>query len=152
LLHDTTMKQRSRDRARDAGPRISLATVAIAGLLAGGCSGGTGASMPCANTVAAYCATNTCLMTWADVEARVCGAFGGEAVHTSAQACKGFNSVDTFGVDSGITYYYDATSGNLVAVFAYGNGSDSCVAGPTTFTQPSCEGSGRPCLPDGGTD
>jgi hypothetical protein len=149
------MKQRVHDGACDTGRRTFLATLAIVGLLAVGCSGGgatTGASMSCANTVAAYCARNTCLMSWADVEARACGAFGGLFVSRSSQDCKGFNWVDTFGTDSGSTYYYDSTSGNLVAVVGYGNGSHSCNAGPTTFTEPICGDAGRTCVPDGGND
>ena len=74
------------------------------------------------------------------------GPFGAR-VFLSSQACEGFNWVVSGGVDA---YYYDATSGNLVAVIFSGeaSGSGSCAAGPTTFRRPSSNG--QTCAPDGG--
>jgi hypothetical protein len=43
------------------------------------------------------------------------------------------------GVDASSTYYYDATSGGLVAIVGYGPiGGVQCV-GPSNFVVPGCD-------------
>jgi hypothetical protein len=80
------------------------------------------------------------------------GPFGAR-VFFSSQACEGFNWVASGGVDASATYYYDATSGNLVAVIFSGDasGSGSCAAGPTTFQRPNSSDPGQTCAPGGGS-
>jgi hypothetical protein len=41
-------------------------------------------------------------------------------------------------VDVGCSYYYDATSGDLVAVFCEGTSTMTCLGGPPDFTEPAC--------------
>jgi len=44
--------------------------------------------------------------------------------------------------DGGVRFYYDGTSGMLVAIVdesANFGGSSQCVGGPATFTSPSCQ-------------
>jgi hypothetical protein len=153
------MNQRSRNQRIDVRLLSSLAMLAIVGLLAAGCNSGVGpngTSLSCSESVAVYCAApGGCLMSWADVEAPSAPGF---ACRTSA-ACEGFNWAIEGGTDTHTTYFYDATSGNLVAVIQSGErpiGSPyACTAGPTTFKLPSCsEPSGGffTCTPDGGTD
>jgi len=91
-------------------------------------------------------------MSWSDVEG--CPAFS-RWVTRSSEACEGFNWIVQGGTDTRTTYYFDATSGNLVAVIASGPGFPSpysCVAGPTTFPRPNCSDPGRTCALDGGSD
>jgi hypothetical protein len=100
--------------------------LAIVGFLAMGCGGGSAKkALTCAETLAPdYCTGGDCLMTWADVEARGCNALIGNVITRSSKPCQGFNWVSVSYVDTTRTYYYDASSGALVAVVDAGNGSE----------------------------
>jgi hypothetical protein len=53
--------------------------------------------------------------------------------------CDGYHVLFTAGVDSGGSFYYDVTSGALVAVVYDDNGMITCGAGPAAgFIRPVC--------------
>jgi hypothetical protein len=95
-------------------------------------SDGAGA-LTCGSTVAAYCGANGCQTTLAGAEQdrSLCPA--------SLTPCGDYSLIVKRGVDTATTYYY--FQGNLLAVgHTILPGKNTCVAGPSTFTPPSCSG------------
>lgn len=98
----------------------------------GAISDGAGA-LTCGSTVAAYCGTNACQMTLdgAKQDKSLCPA--------SLTPCGDYNLVVKTAVDTSTTYYY--FQGNLLAVgHSILPGKAICLAGPSTFWPPSCQG------------
>jgi hypothetical protein len=129
-------------------------------LLQSGCS--KNPPLICAHRVAAPCAG--CALTWsdADIKAAFC-----QAPPTGAPTlldCGGYHVVSVItatGVEVARSYYYDMSSGNLVAIIVENAPNRvspmptlSCEAGPADgFMLPSCPGAGSETLPqctDGG--
>src|SRR5580698_4269933 len=111
----------------------------------------------CSQSVAAYCAGRTtadCAPTWSAAlgDTTTCS-FPGYAHYA---ACGSFDTHLIVDVDSGTTSYYDAATGNLVAIRYAGN-LQSCAAGPASITVPKVCPSGDatvsgPTCPDAAAD
>jgi hypothetical protein len=98
-------------------------------------SDGAGA-LSCGSTVAAYCGASGCQTTLAGAkqDKTLCPA--------SLVSCGDYDLVLKTAVDTSTTYYY--FQGNLLAVSrALLPGKNSCLAGPSTFTPPSCSGTSQ---------
>jgi hypothetical protein len=114
---------------------------------------------PCGMTVAQKCASiapETCDLTWSAVQTdtSLCTANTTTARHLEHD-CVGYHVLGTYGIDSGTEFYYDSTTGDLVAILNVGVGSNACVGGPADgFTHPlGCSNSYLPppdCAVDGG--
>lgn len=97
--------------------------------------GGAGA-LSCGSTVSAYCGASGCQTTLAGAEQdrSLCPA--------SLTPCGDYNLIIKSAIDTATTYYY--FQGNLLAVGrTLLPGKTSCVAGPSTFTPPSCTGTSQ---------
>jgi hypothetical protein len=95
-------------------------------------SDGAGA-MTCGSTVAAYCTANACQTTLAGAQQdkMLCPA--------SLTPCGDYAVIIKSAIDTSTTYYY--FQGNLLAVsHSLLPGKTTCLAGPPTFTPPSCTG------------
>jgi hypothetical protein len=99
-----------------------------------------------------------CRPTWADVLAHpICPATGQAlpSINWSREErfdCDGYHVSIIGHVDTSETYYYDATSGNLVAIYHSSLLKDACVAGPPAGIQLDCPATTpvRICEADGG--
>ena len=125
---------------------------------AGGC-GSSSKTLPCSRSIEELCAASgSCVLTWDEVQSggRVCAL---PSVATPLRAdCGGTHAVTIAHPDANTTYYYDGTSGMLVAIILSSgtNGTTVCTAGPAGgFAIPVCTGTGSEplaaCL-DAGTD
>ena len=98
----------------------------------GGGSDGGGGSLTCGSTVAAYCSANACqaTLTAAKQDKALCPA--------SLTPCGDYDVIiKGGGIDTTITYYY--FQGNLLAIgHAILPARTTCLAGPSTFTPPTC--------------
>ncbi len=102
----------------------------------GGVLSDGGGSLTCALTVTAYCSASGCQLTAAGAkqDRTLCPA--------SIVSCGDYDLVFKTGVDTSTTYYY--FQGNLLAVSrAILPGKTSCIAGPSTFTPPTCQGTSQ---------
>jgi hypothetical protein len=101
-------------------------------------------------------ASNTqCRPTWADVLAHPICPTTGPSVDTSREErfdCDGYHVSIIGHVDTSETYYYDATSGALVAIYHSSFPKEVCVAGPPAGIQLDCPATTptRICNADGG--
>jgi hypothetical protein len=98
-----------------------------------------------------------CRPTWAAVLANpVCtrSAGGFYSSHESRADCDGYHISVVGQLDSSTTYYYDATSGGLVAIYDDANGRLFCVAGPPSGVKTDCPDVTlmSVCPSDGGSD
>lgn len=144
----------------------SLLLLAIPLALAlGACSGSktsnSGTGSACPESLAKACAKQvqpgqlgvSCIDTWDHVltDQRYCG---GLAEYQAD--CSAYRSLAVVNVDSSYTYYYDKTTGALVAIYTNGPGGNGpqCLAGPAGFKLPKCGASQplAPCPEDAGTD
>ena len=92
---------------------------------------GGSASLACAATLDAFCASSSCIRHFADLP--TCG------VHLAATShCGGYSVFSKLGVDTGEHSYYDGASGELVAIVSTGLILTRCLAGPGTFVVPAC--------------
>jgi hypothetical protein len=110
------------------------------------CSGG---GLPCASSVAAYCASaQQPVCNWSDY------AKPANCPYTSLNtSCSPYDVAIQHGVDTGVTSYYQRTTGELVAAVSYTTFGRSCIAGPqgSGFSEPDCPSSGfSPNCPDAG--
>ncbi len=126
--------------------RIVAETLLAAALGAAGCDGGGAsatapgwkpASESCGQSIAALCATGQppCRWSaWSDATQYPCA-------HVFLGQCGSYQVARVMGVDSGQTYYYDA-SGALVAYVTSSpvtGMTDVCAAGPSAgFAEPQC--------------
>jgi hypothetical protein len=114
----------------------------LVGVAAAGCSSSS-PGLSCGQSIDAFCAQGSGCLSFQDAVAR-CTV--GETVSTAP--CSGYDFVAASTPDATQVNYYDATTGKLVAVVFNG---ESCIAGPATFTVPSCNAT-APCTPgDAGT-
>lgn len=123
----------------------------------GACKGAT--VVECKMSVADYCAKYSgCVLTWD--EAQKDTSFCDEVLPMRTpdrEDCGDYHVVAVGVYDLSGTYYYDRSSGKLVAMVEASGFSDSitCAAGPPTFVLPVCSGAGSEplaqCL-DGGAD
>jgi len=110
---------------------------------------GQACSMPLPST--------SCELTWlaASTDTALCNPNG---VRSSEYDCGGYHVLRQIGVDSGATFYYDGTSGALVAIVTNSIAGAKCVGGPATgFSPPSCSAATNPppppqCIVDGGVE
>ncbi|HEX8112169.1 MAG TPA: hypothetical protein VF516_30760 [Kofleriaceae bacterium] len=103
----------------------------------GGVLSDGGGSLTCGSTVAAYCGASGCQLTLAAAkqDTMLCPA--------SIVSCADWDLIFRTAVDTSTTYYY--FQGNLMAVsHSVLPGKMSCLAGPSTFTPPSCQGTAQP--------
>jgi hypothetical protein len=131
-----------------------LATVC---LLGAGCDKSR-TPLACAETIDTACAdpANGCVLTW--TAAQTATSFCANTAPPSPLFvdCGAYHAVTVTSVDTSRTYYYDLTSGALVAIIVASapQSSVTCLGGPAAgFTPPTCSGSGSQTLPqclDGG--
>jgi hypothetical protein len=143
---------------RDAAVGLLVVTLAAAG--GAGCDGAP-KTLRCSSTVDAYCAMSTsdCVRTWDDAQSdgSFCAEVSAGSVPRRAD-CGAYHVVSVGIPDATGTYYYDGTTGMLVAIVVASGftNSTTCEAGPTGgFTLPTCTGAGSEPLSqcaDGGTD
>jgi hypothetical protein len=130
-----------------------LLLVATLGLLAA-CSDPK--KLECHDSIAHACATpGNCVLTWAEAQNDTAFCSIAAQFPPSRADCGGYHVVTVSVIDVSGTYYYDATTGMLVAIVHAGLGGTECVAGPAGgFTLPKCtEGSeDLPQCLDGGAD
>ena len=97
-------------------------------------------------------AANACRRTWAEVLATppACGPFVYE--YESRGTCGAYNEAEFVGGTQKGMYYYDATSGKLVAVYTMSGTTPSCYEGPPVGI-PTCDlpAADNRCLRDAGT-
>ena len=163
--------------------RSRFAIAALATVLANGCSsnlvardggggaGGQGSPMTdggvlaCPMSVAQACAPDAglgCRLTWSAVlaDSSLC-AVGTALPRNLVFACGGYQVLSISYLDGGIDdvendFYYDGTTGALVAIVGDGFNLEPCVAGPTAgFARPwGCTTTATPppqCTGDAGT-
>lgn len=146
-----------------------IAFLALLGAVAScGKSGSAPVVLSCNNTsVEELCggaAPNSCDLTWSAVQSdtTLCPAVS-NGLRVYEYDCGGYHVLFEAGTDSGGLFYYDLTSGALVAVVYDDNGMITCAAGPAAgFTQPVCNNNipsaGGPapplpqCMTDGGPE
>jgi hypothetical protein len=103
----------------------------------GATSGGQCADKPLQST----CGTIQCGATWTAAQTR--GALPGPIDygmgHYRRASCGSINAIEVSGADTSVIYYFDATTGELAAVFDVGLGGEmSCIGGASTFASPTC--------------
>jgi hypothetical protein len=144
---------RTRDLPLPFGMYLGRAVVMPAALRAGrlllvlalastGCDGnnksGTGAS--CAGSLAVGCKANNfadCPPTW-DAANSFCVMHAGGYGFAQSD-CGTYLRFHVENIDVGCSYYYEKTTGHLVAVFCDGYmGDTTCLGGPLGFTEPAC--------------
>jgi hypothetical protein len=119
--------------------------------------------LSCNMSVAQYCSSSgpdTCDHTWsaAQTDLALCTAGAGGYHHTYEYDCGGYYALRQVDIDSGSTFYYDGTSGALIAIVDDGLGETNCGGGPSTgFVPPTCSAAASTTLPpqcaaDGGVD
>jgi hypothetical protein len=119
--------------------------------------------LSCNKSVAQYCSSSgpdTCDHTWsaAQTDLALCPAGSGGYDHTHEYDCGGYHALRLVGIDSGSRFYYDGTSGALIAIVDDGLGGTNCGGGPSTgFVPPTCAAAASMMLPpqcaaDGGVD
>jgi hypothetical protein len=81
-----------------------------------------------------------CRPTWATVLANpVCTRSAGFYTSRELRAdCDGYHISVVGHLDTSTTYYYDATSGDLVAIYSSANARQSCIAGPSPGVKVDC--------------
>ena len=115
-----------------------------------GCGGSKASPLNCTRSVEDFCsAVSTalvCPLTWDDVQAdRVMCVSGDVDYSYEIWDCGNYRRLTYRGTDSGASFYYDAASGQLVAIVEGGFSGEGCAAGPPgVFEIPTCE------YPDGG--
>jgi hypothetical protein len=101
-------------------------------------------------------ASNTeCRPTWAEVLAHPLCPTTSPSINTSHEErfdCDGYHVSIVGHVDTSESYYYDATSGNLVAIYQSSLLKEVCAAGPPGGIALDCPNTTpvRICSPDGG--
>ena len=121
-------------------------------------AGATDAAHVCSQALAADVCTSdaagSCRRTWAEVLAtppQWCYGFWRELRGT----CGAYNVNEFLNVDSGEVYYYDASTGQLTAIYAFGNNPalGGCEAGPPEgITCAEATPLINVCLQDAGAD
>jgi hypothetical protein len=79
---------------------------------------------------------SNCPPTWNDAVA-FCVMYAGDFGYAETD-CGAYRRWHVENVDVGCSYYYDSTSGDLVAVFCAGPAGTTCLGGPTGFVEPAC--------------
>jgi hypothetical protein len=102
----------------------------------------------CQQSVAAYCgATDSgsspeCYLDWTQGVPGYCGQHIGPVL---VDSCGQYDAIVRVGVDTNFQYYYDHTSGNLVAILYASNQGTVCLAGPPSgFIEPACSSGACP--------
>ena len=123
---------------------------------AGNREGGAG---DCQGSVEAYCASRSaCVSEWPPGERALCGQ--DPRVLNVAVGCGARNIARYQGTDTRALYYYDSSTGQLVAITSHTLGTTSCVAGPPDFdaalaetaAYEECSWMSVGCLDSGSTD
>ena len=100
---------------------------------------GDGGALACGQGAAAYCAAHPC--TESAALADVCAHYPASSF---TLGCGGLDALTDGVEDASSTYYFDPSTGDLVAVVDSGSGGpnvggvETCVAGPATFIAPKC--------------
>jgi hypothetical protein len=109
----------------------------------------------CATTIADYCQTTGCLVTWTSADDACMSANPGEANPPRFSTACG-DSLYAF-EQGGLTMYYEQSTTGIVAIV---DGNGACVAGPSDFVVPAaascpmiaCSMQNCGGGPDGGTE
>jgi hypothetical protein len=129
--------------------------LAVFFLMAGaGCGSGSNSDsksshLACTRSVAEFCSYlhgAGCPLTWDDVQNGQAGCFAPSAYlepdSRVVADCGGYRKLISVATDVSMTFYYDATSGQLVAIVgttAVGSIQRECSGGPAEgFTLPTC--------------
>jgi len=91
-----------------------------------------------------FCSTSSCPASANDVDSQYCAPDGGVSntpgLSVAAADCTGYHKVAVDQTGSSVDYYFDATSGALVAIVEIGyQGVPSCLGGPAMFQLPVCQ-------------
>jgi hypothetical protein len=112
-------------------------------------------TVTCTRTAATACAASSTAdcpyPTFAAARAASCCGATGCTVKVTSSPCGGYDVAELQGVDTVTTYYFDHTSGDLVATVHFGAtmiGGNECNAGPATFDAPNCTRASFACVPD----
>jgi hypothetical protein len=104
--------------------------------------GTDGGVLACAMSVAQACARDSgpggCDLTWSAVlaDSSLCAA-SASLPRNRVSACGGYHVLSIFYLDGGSDFYYDGTTGALVAILGVGIDSEPpCAAGPTAGFAP----------------
>jgi hypothetical protein len=118
--------------------------LAVLFLVAGsGCDSPNPSHLACPRSVDEFCAIQPayCIRTWDEVQSGQVTCLETFDPY-EVEDCGGYRKLAYVGADLGAAYYFDATTGQLVAIvgtIAVGREVLSCDAGPSTgFTIPSC--------------
>jgi hypothetical protein len=102
--------------------------------------------LTCPETIDAYCAMDSgpltpCRRTFGSVQATLPAPCNPQVMPATQETdtCGGYETWSVYNVDSSYTGYYDAQTGQLVAIVYYAapTPGSSCVAGPPTFAEPA---------------
>jgi hypothetical protein len=126
--------------------------------LDGGTTDSANGVLSCAMTAQQGCSTSStdeCNSTWAMLQADASLCASSPIGRYFEYDCGGYHVLRAVAIDSSGDYYYDGTSGTLVAILYNDEGTLSCAAGPAAgFTPPSgCTNTTSPppnCTVDGG--
>jgi hypothetical protein len=105
---------------------------------AGQCENGLCSSaLACATTIADYCTGHACVTSWPQDETAFCPILL-DSVFVQIGTCNGYLVASDQGVDTGYDYYFDPATGALIAVVRHFQADSSCLAGPSSFAEPTC--------------
>jgi hypothetical protein len=141
----------------DARQGRALKTILAVSLIAcASCSGSAGSkATTCEPISTLQCNPPGCYPTWADVQASTPHCNDASGFRESLGACDGYFLYLVSGVDFGNVYYYDKTSGALVAAQGSANFGPWCAAGagsvpPSATVCPTDMNIVDPCMVDAG--
>ena len=102
-------------------------------------SAADGGPLKCWKSIQELCVTEqyTCVMTWPDDPKVFCTHVSGYP--RVVDPCGAYHAVMAQGVDVSNRYYYDAATGQLVAMVSYSaNSRETKCVGPSEFVEPTC--------------
>jgi hypothetical protein len=92
----------------------------------------------CRQTLAEECAQRPCIAQWPTDPNTFCSLPNSqEGVSGTCDPCGAYRAFVSWGVDTALVYYYDASTGELVAIFHVVNTTRMCFGGPPGFVEPT---------------
>jgi hypothetical protein len=139
---------------------MALMRASLVGLLvmvAGACESSP-KKLSCNRSIAEACANGGCALSWDQAATTTAFCSAQDTVPAMRADCGGYHVIAVTHFDSGASFYYDGTTGMLVAIVGFSppNPMATCTGGPAAgFELPNCQGpiseTLAQCL-DGGTD
>jgi hypothetical protein len=130
----------------DAGAPDASSDAGEPDAIADGSAPADGSVLSCPETIDAYCTTDSgpltpCRRSFASVQASLPSPCNPQVMPATQETatCGGYDTLSVFNVDSSYTGYYDAQTGQLVAIVyaAAPTPGATCMAGPPTFAEPA---------------